>query len=141
MSSIFINKKPILKKITLKIDFAIKLSDSTSVKRFMCLKWFLKNLSTILHTQFNYRSLPLRSCFSAFSSYSLFSISEWNLRCPAYSSLNVPLIWSHIISDTSPPLSLIMQILILIDWSFFSVFLWFPSQLFFICLNSIFLVA
>ena len=51
------------KIMILKVDFAIKHSNYTTYKRFICLKWILKNSSTILRTQFNYlhsRSLPLK---------------------------------------------------------------------------------
>ena len=34
------------------------LSNYPSWKSFVCLKWILKNLSTTLHTQFNYPTLP-----------------------------------------------------------------------------------
>jgi len=36
-----------------------KLSNYTSYKRFICLKWILQNYSTILYSQFNYHSLPV----------------------------------------------------------------------------------
>ena len=42
-----------------KVDFAIKLSEYTSLNSFICLKWILKNLSTIMHTQFNHYTLPV----------------------------------------------------------------------------------
>ena len=41
------------KVVVLNVEFALKLSIYRSLRRFICLKWILKNLST-LHTQFNY---------------------------------------------------------------------------------------
>ena len=57
-------KKLILKTyppkfMILNVDFALKLSNYTSWKRFICLKWILKRFSTILHTQFNHHTLPV----------------------------------------------------------------------------------
>ena len=43
----------------LKVDFVLKLSSFTSLKRFICLKWIIKNFSTILNSQFNYHTLPV----------------------------------------------------------------------------------
>ena len=43
----------------LNVDFALNISNFTSLKCFMCLKWILENLSTILHSQFNYHTLPV----------------------------------------------------------------------------------
>ena len=48
-------KKTILKMyppkfMILNVDLILKLSNHTSWKRFICLKWILKNLSTLLHT-------------------------------------------------------------------------------------------
>ena len=47
------------KFMILNVDFALKLSNYTSWKRFICLKWILKRFSTILHTQFNHHTLPV----------------------------------------------------------------------------------
>ena len=50
----------------LKADFALKLSNYTSFIRFVCLKRILKNVSTILHSQFkgkvtlNYDDSPFK---------------------------------------------------------------------------------
>ena len=42
------------------VNFALKLSNYTSLKRFICLKYILKNFSTILHSQLKHcRSLPM----------------------------------------------------------------------------------
>ena len=43
----------------LNVDFALRLSNFTSLKRFKCLKWNLKNFSPILRSHFNYHTLPL----------------------------------------------------------------------------------
>ena len=46
----------------LNVEFAFKLRIYRSLNSLICLKWIRKNLSTTLHTQFNYlhsRSLPL----------------------------------------------------------------------------------
>ena len=42
-----------------KTENALKLRIYRSLKSFICLKWILKNLSTTLHTQFNYLTLPV----------------------------------------------------------------------------------
>ena len=42
------------KSTILNVDFALKLRIYRSLKSFIGLKWILKNLSTTLHTQFNY---------------------------------------------------------------------------------------
>ena len=41
------------------VDFVLKFNNYTSLKRFLYLKWILKNFSTILHSQFNYHTLPV----------------------------------------------------------------------------------
>ena len=43
----------------LNVDLALKLRIYRSLKSFTCLKWILKNLSTTLHTQFNYFTKPV----------------------------------------------------------------------------------
>ena len=47
------------------VDFALKLSNNTSFKRFICLEWILKISPQYSHSQFNYytncRSLPLKN--------------------------------------------------------------------------------
>ena len=43
----------------LNIEFALKLRIYRSLKRFICLKRIRKKLSTTLHTQFNYLTLPV----------------------------------------------------------------------------------
>ena len=40
-------------------DFVFKLSEYSSHKRFIGLKWFIQIFSTILHFQFNYHTLPV----------------------------------------------------------------------------------
>ena len=42
----------------LNFDFALKLSNYTSLRFFLGLKWILKNVSTILQSQFNNHTLP-----------------------------------------------------------------------------------
>ena len=42
----------------LNVDFALKLSNLTSLKRFICFKWIINNFS-ILHSQFKYHTLPV----------------------------------------------------------------------------------
>ena len=54
-------------------DYALKLSNYTLWKRFICLKWIRKNLSTILHTQFNHHTMPVTS----FSMNYLFTLQNW----------------------------------------------------------------
>ena len=39
------------------VDFVLKLSNYTSLKYFICIKWILKIFSTILHSQINYHTL------------------------------------------------------------------------------------
>ena len=46
-------------KMILNVDFVLKLSNYRSLKRIVFLKWILKNLSTILHYQFNYHTSPV----------------------------------------------------------------------------------
>jgi len=43
----------------LNVDIALILSNYTSWKHFICLKWILNKCSTILHTQFNYHTLQV----------------------------------------------------------------------------------
>ena len=47
------------KSMILNVDFALKLRFYRSLKSFKCLKWIIKNLSTTLHTQFNYIAEPV----------------------------------------------------------------------------------
>ena len=63
------NSSLLLKKINLKtypaklmilnVYFALKLSNFRSLKRFICLKWILKNFSAILLSQFIHHILPV----------------------------------------------------------------------------------
>ena len=61
---LFNNKKTILKTyppkfMILNVNFALKLINPRQCKRFICLKWVLNKMSTILHTQFNHHTLPV----------------------------------------------------------------------------------
>ena len=61
MSSLFNNLKKVNSQnvTTLMNNFALKLSNYASLKRFSCLNWIPKKFSTILHSQFNYQTLPV----------------------------------------------------------------------------------
>ena len=43
----------------LNVDYRLKLSNYTSLKPFLCLKWILNKFFTILNSQFNYHTLPV----------------------------------------------------------------------------------
>ena len=43
----------------LNVGFALYLSNYTLLKRFICLESILKNISTKLHSQLNYHTLPV----------------------------------------------------------------------------------
>ena len=64
-------------------DFALKLSNYTSWKRFIYLKRIVKKLSTILHTQFNHHILPVtpfKGTVSVISSDNLFKDGNAHLQ-------------------------------------------------------------
>ena len=55
---LLILKKP-PKWMILNVDFALKLRNYTTFYRFICLKYILKYFPTILHSHFNYHTLPV----------------------------------------------------------------------------------
>ena len=81
-------------------DFALKLRNYTSWKRFICLKWIQNKLSTTVHTQFNHHILPVTPFKCWFLCHHFFSVlSPYFLRTSSYlfqSNLKFTFIWLDI---------------------------------------------